>query len=118
MVLRTLRILEEGDVTNPLVCSEIDFQTAIQIAFTLEKHAIAVFQNLPNNNLQGIKLRFYNALPGNFNRQDYLTIAKALEIKDKTAEKYIGQMKEIGLLQHEHNNYIKSGSLEGIEKGN
>lgn len=117
MVLRTLRILEEGDVTNPLVCSEIDFQTAIQIAFTLEKHAIAVFQNLPNNNLQGIKLRFYNALPDNFNRQDYLTIAKALEIKDKTAEKYIGQMKEIGLLQHEHNNYIKSGSSDGVEKG-
>ena len=79
-----------------------------QIAFTLEKHAIAVFQNLPNNNLQGIKLSFYNALPDNFNRQDYLAIAKALEIKDKTAEKYIGQMKETGMLVHEHNNYVKS----------
>ena len=51
MVLRALRILEDGDYSNPLVCSETDFQTAIQIAFTLEKHAIAVFQNLPNNNL-------------------------------------------------------------------
>ena len=107
MVLRTLRILEDGDYSNPLICTETDFQTAIQIAFTLEKHAIAVFQNLPNNDLKGIKLKFYNALPENFNRQGYLAVAKELEIKDKTAEKYIGQFKENGLLDHEHNKYSK-----------
>lgn len=108
MVLRTLRILEDGDYSNPLICNETDFQTAIQIAFTLEKHAIAVFQNLPNNNLKGVKLKFYNALPDNFNRQGYLSVAQNLEIKEKTAEKYIGQFKEIGLLHHEHNNYTKT----------
>jgi hypothetical protein len=108
MVLRTLRILEDGDYSNPLICNETDFQTAIQIAFTLEKHAIAVFQNLPNNDLKGIKLKFYNALPDNFNRQGYLAVAQELDIKEKTAEKYIGQFKEIGLLMHEHNNYTKS----------
>lgn len=107
MVLRTLRILEDGDYSNPLICNETDFQTAIQIAFTLEKHAIAVFQNLPNNDLKGIKLKFYNALPDNFNRQGYLAVAKELDIKDKTAEKYIGQFKENGLLNHEHNKYSK-----------
>nr|WP_321356669.1 DUF3987 domain-containing protein [uncultured Draconibacterium sp.] len=107
MVLRTLRILEDGDYSNPLICAETDFRTAIQIAFTLEKHAIAVFQNLPNNDLKGIKLKFYNALPDNFNRQGYLSVAKELEIKDKTAEKYIGQFKENGLLDHEHNKHSK-----------
>jgi hypothetical protein len=107
MVLRTLRILEDGDYSNPLVCNETDFQTAIQIAFTLEKHAIAVFQNLPNNDLKGVKLKFYNALPENFNRKGYLAVAKALDIKDKTAEKYIGQFKENDLLEHEHNKYAK-----------
>lgn len=108
MVLRTLRILEDGDYSNPLICNETDFQTAIQIAFTLEKHAIAVFQNLPNNDLKGVKLKFYNALPDNFNRQGYLAIAKDLDIKDKTAEKYIGQFKEARLLHHEHNSYTKT----------
>ncbi|AHW61041.1 Primase C terminal 2 (PriCT-2) [Draconibacterium orientale] len=107
MVLRTLRILEDGDYSNPLICNETDFQTAIQIAFTLEKHAIAVFQNLPNNNLKGVKLKFYNALPDNFNRQDYLSVAKDLNIKEKTAEKYIGQFKGNDLLDHEHNHYKK-----------
>ena len=108
MVLRSLRVLEDGDYSNPLICNETDFQTAIQIAFTLEKHAIAVFQNLPNNKLKGIKLKFYDALPGNFNRQDYLSVAKDLDIKEKTAEKYIGQFKEAGLLAHEHNSYTKT----------
>lgn len=107
MVLRTLRLLEDGDYSNPLICNENDFQTAIQIAFTLEKHAIAVFQNLPNNDLKGVKLKFYSALPEKFNRQGYLSVAKDLGIKDKTAEKYIGQFKENDLLKHEHNNYTK-----------
>lgn len=107
MVLRSLRLLEDGDYSNLLVCDETDFQTAIQIAFTLEKHAIAVFQSLPNNNLKGLKLKFYNALPDNFNRQGYISIAKNMDIKEKTAEKYIGQFKDNGLLEHEHNNYTK-----------
>jgi hypothetical protein len=107
MVLRTLRTLEDGEYSNPIVCSETDFQTAIQIAFTLEKHAIAVFQNLPNNDLKGIKLKFYNALPESFNRQAYLAVAKELDIKEKTAEKYIGQFKENDLLEHEYNKYKK-----------
>lgn len=108
MVLRSLRILEDGDTSTPLLCNEVDFQTAIEIAFTLEKHAIAVFQNLPNNNLKGVKLKFYNALPKEFNRQEYLSVAKTLDVKDKTAEKYIGQFKENNLLEHEHNKYTKS----------
>ena len=108
MLLRIMRILEDGDYSNPLICTETDFHTAIQIAFTLEKHAIAVFQNLPNNDLKGVKLKFYNALPDNFNRQAYLAVAKELGIKDKTAEKYIGQFKENSLLKHEHNKYTKS----------
>ena len=62
MVLRTIRILGKGDYSNPLVCTKTDFQTAIQIAFTLKKHVIAVFQNLPNNDLKSIK-RKHSANP-------------------------------------------------------
>ena len=108
MVLRSLRILEDGDTSTPLLCNEVDFQTAIEVAFTLEKHAIAVFQNLPNNNLKGVKLKFYDTLPKEFNRQEYLSVAKTLGVKDKTAEKYIAQFKENNLLEHEHNKYTKS----------
>jgi hypothetical protein len=106
MILSALRILEEGELQNPMICSDLDFQTAITIAATLEKHAIAVFQNLPNNDLKGAKLKFFEKLPPQFDRQGYLKVAEELGIHLKTAEKYISQFKP-KLLHHEHNQYIK-----------
>jgi hypothetical protein len=67
---------------------------------------MAVFQNLPNNDLKGIKLKFFDALPAQFDRQGYLKVAQELNIPPRTAEKYIGQFKP-KLLNHEHNQYTK-----------
>jgi hypothetical protein len=106
MIFSVLRILEDGDISDPMICGDMDFSTALTIAATLEKHAIAVYKNLPNNELKGIKLKFFEALPTQFNRQTYLKTAEELGIKDKVAEKYIGQFKA-KLLQHEHNQYTK-----------
>jgi hypothetical protein len=106
MIFSALRVLEEGELPNPMICSDLDFQTAISIATTLEKHAIAVFQNLPNNDLKGVKLKFFEKLPPQFDRQGYLKVAEDLGIHPKTAEKYIGQFKS-KLLHHEHNQYSK-----------
>lgn len=109
MLLRSLRILEDGDTTTPLLCNEEDYTTAIIIALTLEKHAIAVYQNLPKQEkLKGIKQDFYNALPDTFDRQGYLKTSTSLNIKDKTAEKYIGLFRTEELLTHEHNSYTKT----------
>lgn len=110
MVLSALRILETGDISNPIICSQTDYQTALDIVFTLEKHALAVFQNLPNNNLKGIKLKFFDALPKEFNRQGYLETAIQLGIKEKTAEKYVTQFRNAKLLNHEHNKYTKTNT--------
>lgn len=108
MMLRTLRILEDGDTTSPLLCNEVDYNTAIEIALTLEKHAIAVFQNLPKQEkLKGVKQKFYSALPKSFDRQGYLAVASDLSIKPKTAEKYIGIFKKENMLNHEPNKYTK-----------
>jgi hypothetical protein len=106
MIFSALRILETGGLPNPMICSDLDFQTAMTIATTLEKHAIAVFQNLPNNDLKGAKLKFFEKLPPQFDRQGYLKVAEELGIHPKTAEKYIGQFKP-KLLSHEHNLYTK-----------
>jgi hypothetical protein len=106
MIFSALRILETGELPNPMICSDLDFQTAMTIATTLEKHAIAVFQNLPNNDLKGAKLKFFEKLPPQFDRQAYLKVAEELGIHPKTAEKYIGQFKP-KLLNHEHNLYTK-----------
>ena len=124
MILTALRLLEGSDnenVTtitenshlinnlkklNNLVCSDRDYETAMTIAATLEKHAIAVFQRMPNNELKGNKLAFYDKLPGKFDRQGYVKLARELGIPIKTADRYIGQFKP-RLLHHEFNDYTK-----------
>ena len=91
---------------NTLICSDRDYETAITIAATLEKHAIAVYQTMPSNGLKGISLTFFEKLPQQFDRQGYLKVAQELGIQPKTAEKYIAQFKP-KLLNHEHNLYSK-----------
>ena len=106
MVLSALRILDERELPKQIVCNDTDFSIALRVATTLEKHAIAVYQNLPNNELKGERLKFYEALPDKFNRQTYLKTAVAIGLKEKTAEKFIGQFKP-KLLSHQRNRYSK-----------
>ncbi len=110
MIFTALRINIEEKLPNPIICSDLDFQNAMSIALTLEKHAIAVFQNLPNNRLKGVKLRFFEKLPQQFDRQGYLKVAEELGLHFKTAEKYISQFVP-KLLGHEHNRYTKSQNI-------
>lgn len=107
MIFSVLRMFETGELNNPIICSNIDFENSIQMATTLEKHAIYVFKTLPNNSLDGIKLNFFERLPNSFNRKTYLEIARIMSIKDKTAEKYIKVMVNNNLLNHTHDNYSK-----------
>jgi len=110
MVFTGLRIMETGDISEKLVCSDDDFNNAMQICLCLEKHAIAVFRNLPKGNLKGIKQAFYEKLPSEFNRQTYLSIAKELSIKDKTAEKYVTLFRKANIITHAHNLYVKNSA--------
>ena len=107
MVLSALRILEDGHLPKELVCSDLDFQLAMQIVFTLEKHAIVVYQNLPDNKLKGIPMKLYKALPAGFTGQDLKDVASMLGITERTAFRYINDMKQIGLINHQHNWYTK-----------
>ncbi len=112
MVLTALRILEDGHLPKELVCSDLDFNLAMIIVFTLEKHSIAVFQNLPDNQIKGIRMRFYNALPAGFDRAAFKAVASDMDILERTAYRYIREMKKIGLLKHEHNWYTKITTQE------
>jgi hypothetical protein len=111
MVLSTLRIIENGDISDPMICSDQDFETAISISTTMEKHAAAVFKNMPKNGLKGKSLAFYDRLPQQFDRQTYLKVAKELGLEIKSAERYLGYFKP-KLLTHEHNSYTKITNWE------
>lgn len=106
MILSSLRRINDDKIGDPFICNDTDFRTALTLTTTLEKHAVAVFQNFPGKKLDGIKQKFYDALPEKFNRQIYLKTAGELGIKEKAAEKYIEQFRK-DLLEHEYNQYKK-----------
>ncbi len=107
MVLGALRMLEDGEIPEVIVCSDIDFDIACQITFILEQHAIAVYRNLPESRKKAQRLSFYSALPLGFTCQGYKAVAAEMAIPEKTAERYICDLSEIGWLKHERNWYSK-----------
>jgi len=111
MVFSALRFTDGRKISYPMTCCDTDFSMAISISTVLEKHAIAVFKSLPNNGMAGIKLRFFEALPGEFDRQTYLKIAEELGIREKNAEKYIAMFKN-KLLGLERHRYFKNTNFK------
>lgn len=111
MILSTIRIIDHGDFSSSITCSNTDYNIAIQIVSKLTYHAMVVFQNLPNHQLKGIKLKFYQSLPTSFKRQDYLKVANELKINPKTAEKYISDFKP-DFLDHVDQVYTKKKAMQ------
>lgn len=109
-------ILEDGNFSNVMVCSDDDFFTAKSMVEILLKHTAKVYQMLPENsspNIQGsknlLKQQYYNALPSNFDTQTAISIAQSLEIPQKTAERYLKQWCLSGQMNRvKHGRYSKA----------
>ncbi len=113
MILTTLRIMDNGELRSPLVCSDTDFNIAMGMVKVLVQHAAHVFQQLPTDTTAKVqpnqKQQFLNMLPTEFDRQTYLSVAQKLNIPAKTAEKQIARFAKTGLINHyAQNQYRKS----------
>jgi Protein of unknown function (DUF3987)/Primase C terminal 2 (PriCT-2) len=104
MILTTIRIMDNGELRSPLVCSDADFNIAMEIVKVLVQHAAHVFQQLPTDTATKVqpnqKQQFLNMLPSEFDRQTYLSVAQNLNIPAKTAEKQIARFAKTGLINH------------------
>ena len=127
MILTVLRQMDKApkktkkDVRQ-LVCSDIDFDSALSMVKVLLQHSAAVFQSLPRNPktpiLKGRQLlaaeareKFLAALPESFDRPTYLKVAASLNIAVKTAERYLADFCKSGQLSHPANGqYLKTSS--------
>jgi hypothetical protein len=112
MVLSILRLLETGDFSDKYDCTEDDFQTTLSIINVLVKHASYVYSELPEDSTptkqKNRKEQFLDQLPEKFNRPGYLALAKSLSIAEKTAEGYITQFCEKGLIfRDQQSSYTK-----------
>ena len=104
MILTTLRIMDNGELRSPLMCSDTDFTIAMEMVKVLVQHAAHVFQQLPTDTAAKVqpnqKQQFLNMLPAEFDRQTYLAVAEKLKIPAKTAEKQIARFAKTGLIHH------------------
>lgn len=116
MILTTLRIMDDGNISQTMVCSDTDFNTSLSMVKVLLKHTAKVYQqlmttqgNAPTEKTQ-IRQTFLDNLPADFDRQTYLQIAEQLNIPAKSADKYIKSYCDAGKLIHEAHGQYKLAS--------
>ena len=138
MILSVLRLMDSfpaASKTAPLsevkkskriVCTDIDFQSALDIVKVLLLHTVEVYQSLPRHSYERLatiapkgsrqlaeasRSRFLDALPNAFDRPTYIEVAATLNITEKTAERYIREFCTSGQLDHPSNGqYLKTSS--------
>lgn len=113
MIFSVLRVMESGNLLNPLICEDRDFQSALSITEVLIRHAQKVFAGLMQTSIipkrENRQERFFSNLPDTFSRKEYLEVATRLGIPDKTAQGYITRLIAKNLLSRDKQNlYAKS----------
>lgn len=132
MILTVLRQLEEAPAKRRkseknLVCSDIDYDSALAMIQVLLQHSAAVFQTLPRKAdraaaLKGrrqlsdaVRQKFLAALPDTFDRPTYLKTAASLNIIERTAERYISDLCKSSQLAHPANGQYQKNP-EGVPR--
>lgn len=134
MILTVLRQMDNGtfpppeDPSSPsipfnpeslLICADSDFNTALAMVKVLLQHTVTVYQSLPRHDFyrprghrgtNDKRQAFYNALPESFDRFTYLRTAAALNVTEKTAERYIAEFCKAGQLTHPANDKYQKPS--------
>jgi hypothetical protein len=120
MIFSVLRILETGEVSNPLYCSDEDFQTTLTMVEVLIKHSSKVYSSLPNDksavNYKNNKEKFTESLPLRFKTQEYYKAAKVYNITQKTAERHLTSLcKDNIIVRESQGNYYNPSKEESEE---
>ena len=105
MILTALRVMDDGAFDSEMICSDVDFGTAMTIAEVLIVHTAKVFRELPKaaeaggNQKTVRKQLFFDKLPDEFDRKLFVDIAGGLGIPLSTAERSVKKWCEDGLVE-------------------
>lgn len=113
MILTTIRYVNSDEMPNELICDDDDFVVAMDISKVLAVHMAKIFEELSSYEKSKIaevvntskRQRFLDGLSQEFDRQDYLAVAKGIGVPEGTAEKWIRAF------------CCESGPLERVEHG-
>ena len=118
MCLSALRIMEDGNFEDTLCCMDEDYRTAKTIADVLIKHDARVFHTLANTTAapktasvaqrQSVHLKFFEALPDEFDRKTYTELATQMGLNPKSMDRVIRKWCDEGKLENiTHGKYAK-----------
>lgn len=118
MILSALRIMEDGNIEEDLVCLDRDYTTAKTIASVLIRHNEKVFSDLPKSQSATIHAKpthkrqhyeaYFNALPEGFDRKTYIDLATQMGLPPSTMDRVIRNWVEENKLQSvSHGKYRK-----------
>lgn len=105
MILTALRVMDDGAFDSEMICSDVDFGTAMTIAEVLIVHTAKVFRELPKaaeaggNQKTVRKQLFFDKLPDEFDRKLFVDVAGGLGIPLSTAERSVKKWCEDGLVE-------------------
>ena len=119
MCLSALRIMEDGNFEDTLCCTDEDYHTAKTIADVLIKHDARVFHTLANTTAapktasaaqrQSVHLKFFEALPDEFDRKAYTELATQMGLNPKSMDRVIRKWCDDGKLENiTHGKYAKA----------
>lgn len=96
MILTALRLMETGNFYEDPVCMDEDFNSAMVITRALIQHATKVYCDLFGEKKRErissqVEEKFFNALPDEFGRQEYIAAAIATGVNPRTAEGYVAK---------------------------
>jgi hypothetical protein len=118
-VLQLMSPLHNGEGLggrSPLICSDTDFQIAMELLKVLLQHAATVFDALPaepempiNNSLRMV---LFQSLPPQFDKQTYSSVAAQLQVSESTANKWLMKFVSSNLVTKQaHGKYSKKDSI-------
>lgn len=110
MIFSALRIMEDGEIAQNLICNDTDFQNTLDMITILVKHSSYVYSQIAQETYKPKpkhkKEQFLENLPYHFNRQTYVATALSLGITDKSAQRYIKEFKDADIIQYDgHDQY-------------
>lgn len=95
MILTALRYFDDAESANIYICSDQDFDIALQLIKTYQEHAVFMFNELPKSSSVTDKVMrlFFDALPQTFKRKEAIDIAaNQFDIKERTADLYLSKL--------------------------
>ena len=118
-VLRLMRPLSCGEGggrgTTPLICTDTDFNSSLEIVKILVQHAATVFDALPAEQetptTNNPRMALFQSLPPQFDKQTYSFLAAQLQIPESTANKWLMKFVSSNLVTKQaHGVYSKKDS--------